>query len=97
MILRGIVVYFHSSCLDLAYSGHTVGALKRPGSWEDLSAVTYCICLTDCFFFILETEICLMMGFLRDTSPSLPFFELSGLWRAVTRGPGRALYQSLSR
>ena len=74
MILCGIVVYFHSSCLDLAYSRHTVGALKRPGSWEDLSTVTYCICLTDSFFFILETEICLM-GFLRDSRhfPLPPF------------------------
>lgn len=69
MILRGVFVYFHSPRLDLAYTGHTVGALKRPGSWEDLSAVTYCIYSTDSFFFIWETEICLMMGFLRVSRP----------------------------
>lgn len=57
MILSDIIVYFHSPRLDLAYSGHTVGALKRPGSWEDLSAVTYCIYLTDSFFFIWETGL----------------------------------------
>lgn len=53
MILRGVFVYFHSPRLDLAYTGHTVGALKRPGSWEDLSAVTYCIYSTDSFLFYL--------------------------------------------